>query len=111
MGIGRDRNAVEMRGLATGEGERPDTLDPRLGIAGAQEERDEAGVLRRVRRRRAHVEVAVDEDDARAPVDDDLSGLDAFLALGFRVRLGNLEPPAALISSILICAARVAGAV
>ena len=77
--------------LAAGEGEGADALDPRLGVARAEEERNEASILRHVGSRRAHVEVAVDEDHARSVVDDDLARLDAFFALGPRVRLRDRE--------------------
>ena len=80
-----------MRRLTAGEGEGADALDAGLGVTGAEEERDQARVLRHVGRWCAHVEVAVDEDHARAIVDDDLARLDAFLTLGLRVRLSDHE--------------------
>ena len=64
---------------------------PALASPCAEEERDKASVLRHVGGRRAHVEVAVDEDHVRAVVDYDLARLDAFFAFGLRVRLSDHE--------------------
>ena len=77
--------------IAAGEGVRADTLDPRLGIARAEEERDEAGTLGHVGCGSAEIEVAIDDHEVSTVADHLLAGLRPLDAIGFRIGIDGLN--------------------